>query len=85
MKKLPLFLLLSLLAIAPGCTVIAPQSEAKIWEYKTVILSDTTNGGSRVEKTLNELAQQGWVVQQFAPNPGDPTVEWIFLLRRPKA
>jgi hypothetical protein len=83
MKFISTLLLAFVVAFTPGCS--KPKQSPVIWEYKTVVLSDDTNGGRRIAATLNEMAAQGWEVQGFFPYPGNPTVEMKFILKRPKA
>jgi hypothetical protein len=71
-----LLMVLCIVAIlASGCAT--PHSDRTVWEYKVL----TGYVPSDIEKQLNALGQEGWIVVSSTTVANGPTPVYIFLKR----
>jgi hypothetical protein len=76
-KHIALGLVASTLFLAGCCT----SHHSTTWEYKTYLGGNTMI--TKLDTKLNELAAEGWTIQSFSPQEGQPG-SYVFLLKRPK-
>ena len=73
-------LLIGTLLLAAGCQL--PDSVD--YEFRSVIVKDSTDHPHPLDSALEEFTSQGWIVVRFDPNPDNPQDEWKVVLKRPK-